>query len=75
MKQARAKVIRAHFLSFKKGVKGCRLWHLKNKKKVMSRDVIFDENFKTKHADEKVVYEKNHIEVFCQKMHFFRESY
>jgi len=31
------------FLGFEKGVKGYRLWDLKNKKKVLSRDVVFDE--------------------------------
>ena len=31
------------FLSFEKGVKGYRLWDPKNKKKVLSRDVVFDE--------------------------------
>jgi len=31
------------FLEFKRGVKGNKIWDLKNKKTILSRDVIFDE--------------------------------
>jgi len=51
------------FFSFEKGVKGYRLWDPKNKKKVLSRDVIFDERLGAKDVDKEEVHEKNHTEV------------
>jgi len=45
------------FLYFEKGVKGYRLWDPKNKKKVLSRDVIFDERLGAKNVDKEEVHE------------------
>ena len=42
------------FLCFEKGVKGYRLWDLISKKKVISRDVIFDETFMLKQNEVEV---------------------
>ena len=42
------------FLGFEKGVKGYRLWDPISKKKVISRDVIFDETFMLKQNEAEV---------------------
>jgi hypothetical protein len=42
------------FLGFEKGVKGYRLWDPISKKKVISRDVIFDETFMLKQNEVEV---------------------
>lgn len=42
------------FLGFEKGVKGYRLWDPISKKKVVSRDVVFDETYMLKKNDEEV---------------------
>ena len=55
MEQAEAKVTGVHFSRFEKGVKGYRLWDSKNKKKVLSRDVIFDERLGVKDIDKEEV--------------------
>uniref|UniRef100_A0A2N9J9L7 Retroviral polymerase SH3-like domain-containing protein n=1 Tax=Fagus sylvatica TaxID=28930 RepID=A0A2N9J9L7_FAGSY len=55
------------FLGFEKGVKGYRLWDPISKKKVISRDVIFDETFMLKQNDAEVCEdspkEKSTVEV------------
>ena len=55
------------FLYFENGVKGYRLWDSKTKKKVLSRDVIFDERFGAKDADKEEVHEMNHTKVPLSK--------
>src|SRR3954466_783308 len=55
------------FLGFENGVKGYRLWDPKNKKKVLSRDVIFNERLGTEDANKEVVQEKNYTEVPLSK--------
>ena len=55
------------FLGFEKGVKAYRLWDTKNKKKVLSKNVRFDERLGAKDADKEEVHEKNHTEVPLSK--------
>jgi hypothetical protein len=55
------------FLGFEKNIKGYRLWDLISKKKVISRDIIFDETFMLKQNEAEVCEdspkEKSTVEV------------
>jgi len=48
------------FLGFEKGVKAYRLWDPKNKKKVLSRDVVFDERLGAEATGKDEVCKENH---------------
>ena len=63
------------FLGFEKGVKGYMLWDPKNKKKVLSRDAIFDERLGAKDVDKEEVHEKSHTEVPLSKEESISENH
>lgn len=52
-------------------MKGYKLWDLKNKKKVLRRNIIFDERLEAKDGDNAEVHEKNHTEVSLSKVGSF----
>ena len=43
MEQVKGKSLECIFLSFEKEIKGYKLWERKTRKKMLSRDVVFDE--------------------------------
>ncbi|VVA24986.1 PREDICTED: Retrovirus-related Pol poly from [Prunus dulcis] len=66
------------FISFESGVKGYKLWDPGNQKKILSKDVVFDENtmpmnkVKNSEAKENAVEKETTIEVPLTKM--FRKT-
>ena len=56
-------------------MKGYRLCDLKNKKKLLSRDAIFDERLRAKDADKEEVHEKIYTEVLLSKEESIPENH